>query len=90
MFYYPSQHFCFVFQSAPITVSAGDVAPGQIIAANGQTYSVMPQAAVHMQALTIDGQEVLYIPSGLPAAQTQQQMVSYGTFKLGSSIMYLV
>ena len=38
----------------------------------------MPQtAAVQMQTITIDGQEILYIPSGMQAAQAHQQMVSY-------------
>lgn len=50
----------------------------QIITANGQTYSVMPQA--QMQTVTIDGQEAIYIPASVQhaptAAGTQQIQIA--------------
>ncbi|XP_047500506.1 transcription factor Sp4-like isoform X4 [Penaeus chinensis] len=49
----------------------------QIITANGQTYSVMPQA--QMQTVTIDGQEAIYIPASVQhAAGTQQIQLAAG------------
>ncbi|XP_042216348.1 transcription factor Sp9-like isoform X2 [Homarus americanus] len=44
----------------------------QIITANGQTYSVMPQA--QMQTVTIDGQEAIYIPAPMQHAPATQQI----------------
>ncbi|XP_045613564.1 transcription factor Sp4 isoform X2 [Procambarus clarkii] len=44
----------------------------QIITANGQTYSVMPQA--QMQTVTIDGQEAIYIPASVQHAPATQQI----------------
>ncbi|KAK7083474.1 Subtilisin-like protease 3 [Halocaridina rubra] len=44
----------------------------QIITANGQTYSVMPQT--QMQTVTIDGQEAIYIPAPVQAAPAAQQI----------------
>ena len=52
-------HLLIVFQS-------GDVQAAQIITANGQTYSVLPQA--QMQTVTIDGQEAIYIPASFQHA----------------------
>ncbi|XP_068209014.1 transcription factor Sp4-like isoform X2 [Palaemon carinicauda] len=44
----------------------------QIITANGQTYSVMPQT--QMQTVTIDGQEAIYIPASVQHAPATQQI----------------
>lgn len=62
------------------TSQAREAAQGtQIITANGQTYSVMPQA--QMQTVTIDGQEAIYIPASVQhaptaAAATQQIQIA--------------
>lgn len=56
---------------------ARETAGTQIITANGQTYSVMPQA--QMQTVTIDGQEAIYIPASVqhaPTAATQQIQIA--------------
>lgn len=55
------------------TTSQGREPQGaQIITANGQTYSVMPQA--QMQTVTIDGQEAIYIPASVQHAPAAQQI----------------
>ncbi|KAK8395253.1 hypothetical protein O3P69_006161 [Scylla paramamosain] len=50
------------------TSQAREAQGTQIITANGQTYSVMPQA--QMQTVTIDGQEAIYIPASVQHAPT--------------------
>ncbi|XP_050734926.1 transcription factor Sp9-like isoform X5 [Eriocheir sinensis] len=69
-----------MYPSGATFLKAREAAQGtQIITANGQTYSVMPQA--QMQTVTIDGQEAIYIPASVQhaptaAAATQQIQIA--------------
>ena len=76
-------YFMHLQAARPMAVSGGEVQAGQIIAANGQTYSVMPQAAataIQMQIIN-NGEQILYIPSGgVQAAHAQQYVVSLGIY----------
>ncbi|XP_064104593.1 transcription factor Sp9-like isoform X6 [Macrobrachium nipponense] len=54
------------------TLQPREAQGAQIITANGQTYSVMPQT--QMQTVTIDGQEAIYIPASVQHAPATQQI----------------